>query len=834
MRPCTIISLIFLVLALFTVSFAANSLPVEQTRLEPGQSLPVSWSSDNDPRWHAIETAKKLFSFRTSTDVNDWRSEGCWIKNPDRRQDRFDKTDALFVAGDYTQYPNDVNERVFSPTLTLPLLSYKSCQILLTLDEWYQLESGYDFGFVEISTDRGSHWQVIDSRSGFSSDLQKPIVDLTWFAGKTIQLAFRLSTNSNYSFAGWSINSVTVYQTTHRPINQPSATDELISSMVNINSQRFPMVFSNVNVTFNGTQVNGLTADAFRVTENSVLQTDLFTVIPPDSNNGNRLADIVFVLDVTGSMAEEIESVRQNMASFISALVASEVNCNIGFVVFGDIVYRYNEGNLYTDWATIQSLLANIRLGEHNIGSGGDTPENQLGAIAVANSMNFRPGAQRNLILLTDAPSHGNDAVTSYTTAQVQALLVDSHTILFPIFDTNNALSRTQYITLAQATNPYGTYFNVYANFNSIISQISSMISNTYLISYRSTIPAPPYNLRTVAVQTTYLEQLSNCTGTYYPSSAPSITRTEQTFALHTQTMPANSPITISVNVIDHVAPFVQQVTLFYRSLIVPSYSQANMTVNGSSYVATIPATAVVWPGVQYYVSASDNQLTTTDPSSNPTEFPYTLAVTPNSAPRIEYTPVANYTVTGGLNNAISIDATINDTTVIVMRARLFYRVFPNLLYQTVEMIDSTNNLYHGEIPAGIASNQTIEYVLYAEDENCIAATIGTFDQPAVIQPAVRSRASDIESNGLRSLSPVSPNPFHETATISYTLSSSCIVSLSVYDQRGYAVMQVPAEFKQAGTYRILFDGSKLSSGEYTCQLNTGHSCETRKMVLLK
>ncbi len=724
------------VLSLLTNSFATDLSQSTQNHLSPGQSVPVNWSNDGDPRWKLIESATTLFSFKSASDISDWHPQGCWKFGLEQSSLKTSDENILFVTGDFLSYPNDANDRITSSEITLPRLPHKYNQILLTIDETYQLESDYDYGNIEISSDQGRHWQVLDTRTGSSVSQIKSIIDLTWFAGNTIQLGFRISSNSTHSFAGWSVGRCDLYQTNQPIINSVDETDNLSTSMVNINSQCFPVIFSNVSVTFDSSQVNGLAASAFHVTENNIPQTDLFSVVPPDSNNGNRLADIVFVLDVTGSMGEEIESVRRNMESFVSTLISSEVNCNIGFVVFGDIVYRYNEGNLYSDMATVQSILTNIRLGEHGIGSGSDEPENQLGALAVANAMNFRPGAQRNLILLTDAPSHENDGVTTYTTAQVQTMLVGSHSILFPIFDTNDSRQIAQYVTLARATNPTGTYFNVYANFNAIISQISSMISNTYLITYRSNIPANVTQIRTVVIQTAHRDQISTCSGSYNPNSAPAISRTEQTLLLHTQSLPANSPVVISVNVVDNVTPFISRVSLYYKNLISTSYSQATMNLSGTSYTATIPASSIVWPGIIYYFAATDGQSTTTNPSSNPTTFPYTLAVSPNHSPQINFTPPPSYSLTGGRNDSISIDATITDSTVIVMRSRLFYRVFPNLLYQTVEMTDTTNHRYHGAIPAGIATNEPIEYVLYAEDENCIATTIGTFDQPLAIQPS--------------------------------------------------------------------------------------------------
>jgi hypothetical protein len=78
------------------------------------------------------------------------------------------------------------------------------------------------------------------------------------------------------------------------------------------------------------------------------------------------------------------------------------------------------------------------------------------------------------------------------------------------------------------------------------------------------------------------------------------------------------------------------------------------------------------------------------------------------------------------------------------------------------------------------------------------------------------------------------PNPFNPGTSIKYELKEANHVSLKVFDQLGKEVAVLSDEEKPAGTYEVKFDGSKLSSGIYFCQLQTGNSKATRKLMLMK
>jgi len=79
------------------------------------------------------------------------------------------------------------------------------------------------------------------------------------------------------------------------------------------------------------------------------------------------------------------------------------------------------------------------------------------------------------------------------------------------------------------------------------------------------------------------------------------------------------------------------------------------------------------------------------------------------------------------------------------------------------------------------------------------------------------------------------PNPFNTLTNISYSISRSDFVTLTVYDVLGREVKTLVNEFKKAGTHYVTFDATELSSGVYYYDLNTGDNiAETKNMLLLR
>ncbi len=83
-------------------------------------------------------------------------------------------------------------------------------------------------------------------------------------------------------------------------------------------------------------------------------------------------------------------------------------------------------------------------------------------------------------------------------------------------------------------------------------------------------------------------------------------------------------------------------------------------------------------------------------------------------------------------------------------------------------------------------------------------------------------------------LNPAYPNPFNPSTTLSYKLSTSDRVRISIYDMLGKTVTTLVDGPHAAGSHTIQFDASGLSSGLYTVRMYTSRGVESRIITLVK
>ena len=209
-------------------------------------------------------------------------------------------------------YSNNISARLISPTIFLPSLSRLGTHIELTFWHWFRIESGYDYGYVEISTDGGNSWtQIGSSFSGDGSSWREYSANLDSYAGQYIQLAFHFTSDYSVNYEGWYVDDVAISLLEPEPIN---------IKIVNVSIGMFPFVFLTVRVDTFDEPIYSLDETNFQVFENGALQTGYFEVTPPDTGVGVRAVDIVFVFDTTGSMEEEIGIVRDHVIEFVDSL----------------------------------------------------------------------------------------------------------------------------------------------------------------------------------------------------------------------------------------------------------------------------------------------------------------------------------------------------------------------------------------------------------------------------------------------------------------------------------------------------------------------------------
>ncbi len=132
----------------------------------------------------------------TTTDTS-YSDSTCWTDSP---------------VGDYA---ND-----YSGCLTTFIDLSSAVTPFLTYWQRFILEENADSGYVEVSTDNGSTWSIINTITGEEPNWNIERIDLTAYVGYTIGLRFRLTTNSSVVYDGWYIDDVSINEGT-RVVSYP-------------------------------------------------------------------------------------------------------------------------------------------------------------------------------------------------------------------------------------------------------------------------------------------------------------------------------------------------------------------------------------------------------------------------------------------------------------------------------------------------------------------------------------------------------------------------------------------------------------------------------------
>lgn len=142
----------------------------------------------------------------------------------------------------------------------------------------------------------------------------------------------------------------------------------------------------------------------------------------PDANFAMPDLDLVFVMDATGSMGEEIRDIQANLLGLVRVLSRLAPSLDVGFVAYKDRGDDYllrafpltpmRGGNLARIQAFVQGLEAS---------GGGDFPEPVAHALDRASNMGWRADAEGRIVVIGDAPTHRADWGAAFGTASAFA-----------------------------------------------------------------------------------------------------------------------------------------------------------------------------------------------------------------------------------------------------------------------------------------------------------------------------------------------------------------------------------------------------------------------------
>ncbi|WP_088032012.1 flagellin [Evansella clarkii] len=230
----------------------------------------------------------------------------------------------------------------------------------------------------------------------------------------------------------------------------------------------------------------GIDDTAYGTDFNGILPLVKTQKVENDGGTVTGKADIVFIIDRTGSMGGPISNVIANLSVFTESLTRNEITVRYGLVTYSDIhevemdppVVKYPFTENVDEF---REQLQNI-----NIYGGGDWPESGLEAIMDpehgALSFDFAAGASKQFILLTDAPNHDRETtgLSEYSTAEVAEVLRNegiNTTIVSTTSDTGTYSQLSQLATPLSEGNPEKRYFDINSNFGDSLEELADYVT---------------------------------------------------------------------------------------------------------------------------------------------------------------------------------------------------------------------------------------------------------------------------------------------------------------------------------------------------------------------
>ncbi|MCP4702358.1 MAG: VWA domain-containing protein [Gammaproteobacteria bacterium] len=433
------------------------------------------------------------------------------------------------------------------------------------------------------------------------------------------------------------------------------------------------------------------------------------TIIPPGQGTGVKMADVVFCMDISGSMSGEINAVKNNTAGFVNKLTNQNYDVRLGLITHGQSPAPYlrkrNNGQFYT---SPQNFLNEVN-GLH--ASGGR--EEWFDCLVQASQYPFRAGADRIAILVTDE----NGDSKSYNIDTALPVVVNNAAKVFGISYGNLG----NVMKAVNGTN--GSLYNIYDPFDDILDKIANSIANTYTAS--AIISAAPGEHKLC------VEPVQNATGkdekTFKIGANPVVALTPPTQALVADGVnPGTGGLTVSASVIDQDGT-VQSVNIFWEDpagntgteAMTPSGTRAGHQYNyvytgmlanvgdcfGFSIQAidnegrntTVPANQGNSPGGKWRICASNTA-------------PVISAVTPDAYNYLQATPISAEVADDGTTLAVT----------------LKYRQKGDALWTIDAManVSTGSTTYTATVPAAVAGFKGIELEVVAQDAHNAVSTI--------------------------------------------------------------------------------------------------------------
>lgn len=161
------------------------------------------------------------------------------------------------------------------------------------------------------------------------------------------------------------------------------------------------------------------------------------------------VADILWVIDTSGSMGDDINEVKQRVTEFDSVMLANGVDARYGLVRFGGTASLIQDLTSFAAFTAPGSAFSNLT------DNGGGTEDGSEAMRLGVNSASWRTDSVRNIILITD---EDDDSSSNRAALQADLDATVANELINIIGNPQND-SNSYYQTLAPANG--GQFFNI-------------------------------------------------------------------------------------------------------------------------------------------------------------------------------------------------------------------------------------------------------------------------------------------------------------------------------------------------------------------------------------
>ena len=311
-----------------------------------------------------------------------------------------------------------------------------------------------------------------------------------------------------------------------------------------------------------------------------------------------------------------------------------------------------------------------------------------------------------------------------------------------------------------------------------------------------------------------------------YEGSAPIITRTAPTINVCQNNHPEDEDILIEVIAQDYEQPYTTSVKLYYSSPPGEPYTMVEMTnTEGDIWSYTVPASESSEPGMNFYFTASDGQLSSSSPTIDPLNNPFCASILPNELPVISHTPVYEAT----LNMDAEITAEVNDATDYVDEVKLHYRVHGgNPVYTSVEMVQKSKGTYSASIPSSFMVEAGTDYFITAKDNFAIQANYPADQEYIGMNQDVGIGEPEKATIKLS----IAPNPVTSASRVALSLMEQSVLTIELFNLNGQKVRTLYDSELPPGTHYFSLNRGTLKSGTYLMKASDGTSVTSEKLII--